>query len=116
MNVMRLFDQVSDGQLHLVQPVASPHTPGIEPVPFGEIHQYIGRLRNDRAVHAEIRRREGRHVRMPLHVVDQRLSTLRSEEHPSELQSLMRISYAVVCLKTTQTKANNKQGCKTTSR
>src|SRR3546814_19028567 len=56
--------------------LASPHTPGIEPVPFGEIHQYIGRPRNDRAVHAEIRRREGRHVRMPLHVVDQRLSTL----------------------------------------
>src|SRR3546814_10577564 len=27
------------------------------------------------------------------------LSTLRSEEHPSELQSLMRISYAFFCLK-----------------
>src|SRR3546814_6041514 len=27
---------------------------------------------------------------------------LRSEEHTSELQSLMRISYAVFCLKTTQ--------------
>src|SRR3546814_6335685 len=27
------------------------------------------------------------------------LSTLRSEEHTSELQSLMRISYAVFCLK-----------------
>src|SRR3546814_3998346 len=27
----------------------------------------------------------------------------RSEEHTSELQSLMRISYAVFCLKTTQT-------------
>src|SRR3546814_3922242 len=27
------------------------------------------------------------------------LATLRSEEHPSELQSLMRISYAVFCLK-----------------
>src|SRR3546814_9584290 len=25
--------------------------------------------------------------------------SIRSEEHPSELQSLMRISYAVVCLK-----------------
>src|SRR3546814_2894511 len=31
-------------------------------------------------------------------VVDQR--RLRSEEHTSELQSLMRISYAVFCLKT----------------
>src|SRR3546814_3774973 len=27
------------------------------------------------------------------------LATLRSEEHTSELQSLMRISYAVLCLK-----------------
>src|SRR3546814_10084254 len=30
-----------------------------------------------------------------------RLFPLRSEEHTSELQSLMRISYAVFCLKTT---------------
>src|SRR3546814_5508403 len=29
----------------------------------------------------------------------QQASTLRSEEHTSELQSLMRISYAVFCLK-----------------
>src|SRR3546814_6735048 len=28
-----------------------------------------------------------------------RLDLMRSEEHPSELQSLMRISYAVFCLK-----------------
>src|SRR3546814_6983902 len=28
-------------------------------------------------------------------------ATIRSEEHPSELQSLMRISYAVSCLKKT---------------
>src|SRR3546814_5181994 len=28
---------------------------------------------------------------------------IRSEEHPSELQSLMRISYAVVCLKNKKT-------------
>src|SRR3546814_2752067 len=31
-------------------------------------------------------------------------STGRSEEHTSELQSLMRISYAVLCLKTTKLK------------
>src|SRR3546814_4439393 len=35
---------------------------------------------------------------------------LRSEEHTSELQSLMRISYAVFCLK----KKNNKQNPETT--
>src|SRR3546814_3921231 len=34
-----------------------------------------------------------------------RLGIVRSEEHTSELQSLMRISYAVFCLK----KKNNKQ-------
>src|SRR3546814_5057897 len=32
---------------------------------------------------------------------------LRSEEHTSELQSLMRISYAVFCLKTNKTLHNN---------
>src|SRR3546814_4403645 len=34
--------------------------------------------------------------------VSSRLQALRSEEHTSELQSLMRISYAVFCLKKTQ--------------
>src|SRR3546814_3765860 len=33
-------------------------------------------------------------LRMPTHI-----SSIRSEEHTSELQSLMRISYAVFCLK-----------------
>src|SRR3546814_6006078 len=33
----------------------------------------------------------------------------RSEEHTSELQSLMRISYAVVCLKKKNTEHNNTQ-------
>src|SRR3546814_5541843 len=33
---------------------------------------------------------------------------LRSEEHTSELQSLMRISYAVFCLKKQRTKNKNK--------
>src|SRR3546814_8912831 len=32
---------------------------------------------------------------------------VRSEEHTSELQSLMRISYAVFCLKKKKTKQNN---------
>src|SRR3546814_2762451 len=37
----------------------------------------------------------------------------RSEEHTSELQSLMRISYAVFCLKK---KTNNKTTCKNLAR
>src|SRR3546814_1498243 len=39
--------------------------------------------------------------------------TLRSEEHTSELQSLMRISYAVFCLKKKKNKHNEKQDNKT---
>src|SRR3546814_2234337 len=34
---------------------------------------------------------------------------IRSEEHTSELQSLMRISYAVFCLKKKKKKKNDKQ-------
>src|SRR3546814_10861186 len=37
-----------------------------------------------------------------LAALDLRLDVERSEEHPSELQSLMRISYAVFCLKKTR--------------
>src|SRR3546814_6335986 len=37
---------------------------------------------------------------------------VRSEEHTSELQSLMRISYAVFCLKKKKYKQNNKETTK----
>src|SRR3546814_10003804 len=37
---------------------------------------------------------------------DRRFVLIRSEEHTSALQSLMRISYAVFCLKQTQTNQN----------
>src|SRR3546814_1390836 len=52
--------------------------------------------------------------RLPLHalqgfVAAARIGNLsRSEEHTSELQSLMRISYAVFCLKK---KTNNRNNC-----
>src|SRR3546814_5077283 len=49
------------------------------------------RLRRDRAS------RRHRHLRGERAVVEQHIA--RSEEHTSELQSLMRISYAVFCLK-----------------
>src|SRR3546814_8949327 len=41
------------------------------------------------------------------HAPDVGLDGARSEEHTSELQSLMRISYAVFCLKKKQTHKNN---------
>src|SRR3546814_4301166 len=40
----------------------------------------------------------------------------RSEEHTSELQSLMRISYAVVCLKKKKTNDHNESTITTTKR
>src|SRR3546814_5044598 len=40
------------------------------------------------------------------HIIAVRQVHLRSEEHTSELQSLMRISYAVLCLKQKHTKQN----------
>src|SRR3546814_8404227 len=39
------------------------------------------------------------------------LTRLRSEEHTSELQSLMRISYAVFCLKKKTNNKNNAEVC-----
>src|SRR3546814_5107704 len=53
-----------------------------------------------------VRIEAGDDVRLLLPVLDRvRLVEVRSEAHTSELQSLMRISYAVFCLK----KKNNKQ-------
>src|SRR3546814_4120590 len=40
---------------------------------------------------------------------DDRAGTGRSEEHTSELQSLMRISYAVFCLKKKKNTTNHKE-------
>src|SRR3546814_5326003 len=40
-----------------------------------------------------------RHVFQRVHIVVGKAEMMRSEEHTSELQSLMRISYAVFCLK-----------------
>src|SRR3546814_7900206 len=39
----------------------------------------------------------------PIRLKDDLSRAMRSEEHPSELQSLMRISYAVFCLKNKNT-------------
>src|SRR3546814_4970923 len=46
------------------------------------------------------------------HLLPHAVGALRSEEHTSELQSLMRISYAVFCLK----KKKNKQSTHTCTR
>src|SRR3546814_1989642 len=49
---------------------------------------------------------QGRDATHRTHILDTHLTHGRSEEHTSELQSLMRISYAVFCLKKTTPKNN----------
>src|SRR3546814_8209925 len=58
------------------------------------------------------------HIRVERRILDGpaqmwRQSSTRSEEHTSELQSLMRISYAVFCLKKKTTKNKNSKQNKT---
>src|SRR3546814_5845671 len=53
--------------------------------------------------------REHLQRRLPAKLHDNGQAAARSEEHTSELQSLMRISYAVFCLKK---KNNKKKHCK----
>src|SRR3546814_2884999 len=48
-------------------------------------------------------------VTLPPPSADRRTSSDRSEEHTSELQSLMRISYAVFCLKKKTNNTNHTQ-------
>src|SRR3546814_2876369 len=69
----------------------------------GRLHAERGReaddRRDDRRVHA-VRVGGAEHEALvDLDLVERRLLQIRSEEHTSELQSLMRISYAVFCLK-----------------
>src|SRR3546814_10853023 len=52
-----------------------------------------------------------RRAHMPLVTMDEEM---RSEEHTSELQSLMRISYAVFCLKKKKNKKNKMTDSQTT--
>src|SRR3546814_6510102 len=70
-------------------------------------HHHVGELVDD---HDDMRQRfERRHERRRIGGIEQIVGLhlqWRSEEHTSELQSLMRISYAVFCLKK-KTRRNN---------
>src|SRR3546814_3381026 len=74
---------------------------GFGPCVVGAAHKFRARVRIGRV-------REVRAVAQPAFDADTGAggNELRSEEHTSELQSLMRISYAVFCLK--KNKRNNK--------
>src|SRR3546814_4979167 len=75
---------------------------GRDPLATGEIHDFFTRGRRRR-----VERQIGTETEREFPAFDNRIERnhLRSEEHTSELQSLMRISYAVFCLK--KKKINN---------
>src|SRR3546814_4489381 len=66
-------------------------------LPYTTLFRSRGFERGDRAVAADEQRHD--HVRENDDVTQRKKGIRRSEEHTSELQSLMRISYAVFCLK-----------------
>src|SRR3546814_6118006 len=81
--------------------------PAIGQYPGGEIKPRLNQSHGAQMVGLLVADRIGGHIRkddvgLCAKCVDQRLG--RSEEHTSELQSLMRISYAVFCLKKKKTK------------
>src|SRR3546814_6943169 len=74
---------------------------GVEKGEDEEQHRVHGVPRRD---HHESRRHGNRREDVEGYGGNDHLDPLRSEEHTSELQSLMRISYAVFCLKKTKQK------------
>src|SRR3546814_3329683 len=69
----------------------------LAPLDFGVAGRHRCRCRPEKADAVEVDDRVRRRARWILR--QQRRFAERSEEHTSELQSLMRISYAVFCLK-----------------
>src|SRR3546814_4325871 len=69
--------------------------------PVGALSAYLARLISS-GTFISVReglRKIARRMPRPLHIAARKADEFRSEEHTSELQSLMRISYAVFCLK-----------------
>src|SRR3546814_4033620 len=83
---------------------ARPRSPGSAPRLYRRRRAWVGARRRAGSQGRDRRRgRRGRGYRQ------RRWDRPRSEEHTSELQSLMRISYAVFCLKKKKKKKNNRQ-------
>src|SRR3546814_1276895 len=95
------FDEVLDGQEHRLGRIG-------KPAPFDLLQQPVGLIFGKIRLEAQApgaglvaqRRRLGALGRVVVQkLVVGHIASHRSEEHTSELQSLMRISYAVFCLK-----------------
>src|SRR3546814_8904717 len=88
----------------------------VEPIDDRVAAEHLGRHRRERAQDREFGDRQrhlgARQMRVPASEVEAEqplpARPRRSEEHTSELQSLMRISYAVFCLKTITTYENRR--------
>src|SRR3546814_6023125 len=88
----------------LFRSYCSAQLPRLDPLdPLEEAHQgearHQARAGDSRRRPLRPREGEGAHPRIPRRAAAHEEGEGRSEEHTSELQSLMRISYAVFCLK-----------------
>src|SRR3546814_4850425 len=109
-DALPIGEDANEGHLHLVVELAQPLR--VE----GGVHRVDEAIDGQGAARGDGRRRGGRSLEVQLAlrsgvafrypgrgVADHELFEQRSEEHTSELQSLMRHSYAVFCLKKQKT-------------
>src|SRR3546814_3985109 len=99
------FKQGAHHHAHVAGIVAAPFSEILKPhvilqIAFLDLPLDIPRLdRRGAGARGELERRACRPVNKVADGIEEKLFMARSEEHTSELQSLMRISYAVFCLK-----------------
>src|SRR3546814_10018189 len=97
-------------------------SPGLEPgrrSPHPGRHEFFELIRGKVTRMAEEKKRKASLGEFVTQVRSETGKVVRSEEHTSELQSLMRISYAVFCLKKKKkqnTKKTDKNGLVTTNK
>src|SRR3546814_2611576 len=93
-----LFERLAGMQGFGGLAVAGQHRHGVRRTTQGDPHGLFA-VDDDRAVGQRMRTDRHQRQRVETRVHDRAATGQRSEEHTSELQSLMRISYAVFCLK-----------------
>src|SRR3546814_2912711 len=94
--IARAFDQRIAPARHVDGAGETPFDPLVEPRLDKGLCEFLGKLAGDTRQFTPLKRRD--HA-APIGETAILFLGKRSEEHQSELQSLMRISYAVFCLK-----------------